>query len=188
LIRPRDEKLAGCPVEQEVGIAARQEARGRLWRFRGAQGRLVVRKQPLVAEWRSDGQKRIFQRGERIGTSPPRDPGPMCEPVSGSRPEDVEVAPSELAARLGRIDLGGATVQTIGARAPSQRIATVPVVAAYLSPLPTPSARPISRSVARASARWAWIRSAIRSARRRPLAVSASLPSENSAKSCSATT
>ena len=75
------------------------------------------------------------------------------------------------------------TVQTIGARAPSQRIAIVPVVAAYLSELPTPSARPSSRSVIRRPSRWACIRSAIRSARRRLFALSGSLPSENSAKS-----
>ena len=50
---------------------------------------------------------------------------------------------------------GAGTVQTIGARAPSQRIATVPVVAAYLIALPMPSASATSRSVARAPFRYA---------------------------------
>ena len=81
-----------------------------------------------------------------------------------------------------------ATVQMMGARAPSQRIATVPVVAAYLIELPRSSARPASRSVMRAPPRWACSRSAVRSARSRPFSLSGSLPSENSAKSRLATT
>ena len=106
LIRPRDEKLPLCSVEQEVGIAARQQARGRGGRLGGAHGRLVVCEQPLVAEWRSDRQQRSFERGECIGRRAPRDPCPAGEPVSRGRPEDVEVASSELAARVGRVDLG----------------------------------------------------------------------------------
>ena len=69
-----------------------------------------------------------------------------------------------------------ATVQTVGARAPSQRIATVPVVAAYLIPLPTPSAPATSLSVIVRPPRCAFTRSAIASARRRPFAVSGNLP------------
>ncbi len=38
-----------------------------------------------------------------------------------------------LAAGVGRVDRGCGTVQTVGVGAPSQRIATVPVVAAYLN-------------------------------------------------------
>ena len=107
LIGPRDEKLPLCSVEQEVGIAARQQARGRGSRLGGASGRLVVREQPLVAEWRPDRQKRSFERGERGGRRASRDSRPAGEPVSGGRAEDVEVASSELEARVGRVDLGG---------------------------------------------------------------------------------
>ena len=67
LIRPWDEKLPLSSVEQEVGVAARQQARGRGSRLGGANGRLVVCEQPLVAERRSDRQKRRFERGERGG-------------------------------------------------------------------------------------------------------------------------
>jgi hypothetical protein len=95
LILARNEKLPFCSVEQKVGIAARQQARGRGHRLAGANRGLVFGEQPLVAKWRSR------------------------------------------------------TVHTVGARAPSQRMATVPVVAAYLSSLPTPSGRPTSRSVIR---------------------------------------
>ena len=41
-----------------------------------------------------------------VAAAPSRDPCPLAEAVSGGRPEDVEVASSELAARLGRVDLG----------------------------------------------------------------------------------
>ena len=84
---------------------------------------------------------------------------------------------------------GAGTVHTVGARAPSQRIATVPVVAAYRNELGlTSSAAPASRSDMRAPARWARSSAAIRSARSRPLASSGSLPSEKTAKSAAATT
>ena len=49
LIRPRDEKLPLSSVEQEVGIAARQQARGRGSRLGGANGRLVVCEQDPAA-------------------------------------------------------------------------------------------------------------------------------------------
>ncbi len=75
-----------------------------------------------------------------------------------------------------------------GARAPSQRIAIVPVVVAYLSAFPVRSAVPASRSVIRLPARCAFNRSAICSARTRPLPLSGCRPSENSAKSRFATT
>ena len=58
LIRPREEKLPLCSVEQEVGVAARQQARGRGSSRDGTNGRFVVGEQPLVAERRSDRQKR----------------------------------------------------------------------------------------------------------------------------------
>ena len=101
----RHEELAIGSPEEEVGIAARQQARGRGSRLGGANGRLVVREQPLVAEWRSDRQKRSFERRERGGRRASRDPCPPGEPVGGGRPEDVEVAPGELGptdARVGR--------------------------------------------------------------------------------------
>jgi hypothetical protein len=106
LIRTWYEKLPLCSVEQEVGVAARQQACGRGGRLGGAHDRLVMCEQPLVAEWRSDRQQRSFERGECIGCRAPRDPCPAAEPVSRRRAEDVEVAPSELAARVARVDLG----------------------------------------------------------------------------------
>ena len=75
------------------------------------------------------------------------------------------------------------------ARAPAQRIATVPVGAAYFNVLGLiPSASPILASVVRTPARCACRRTAISSARRRPFSLSGSLPSEKSAKSCLGTT
>jgi hypothetical protein len=102
----------------------------------------------------------------------------------------VQVASSELAARVDRVEISaGATVQTVGARAPSQRMATVPVVAAYLSAFGLmPSACPTSPSVIRAPSRWSRNNSAMRSARWRPFALSRYRPSENRAKSRAATT
>ena len=82
---------------------------------RGAHGRLVGGEQPLVAERRSNRQQRSFERGERVGSRAPRDARPAGEPVGRGRPEDVEVAPGELAARVGRID--------VGRRQPSRRSA-----------------------------------------------------------------
>ena len=62
----------------------------------------------------------------------------------------MEVAPGELTAGIRRFDLGAGTVQMTGARAPSQRMAMVPVVVAYLIELPTPTrARPPGPSCAR---------------------------------------
>ena len=100
----------------------------------------------------------------------------------------MEVAPGELAARVGRLDAGGGNRPDDGARAPSQRIAIVPVVAAYLIALPRPIARPSSRSVIRLLPSPACIRSAFRTARWRPLASSGCRPSENSAKTRLGTT
>ena len=109
LIRPRDQKLPLCPVEQEVGITTRQQTHGRGSRIGSANGRLVVGEQPLVPAWRSDREERSFEfeRGERGGRRDSRDPCPPGEPLSRGRPEDVEVASSELEARVGRVNLRG---------------------------------------------------------------------------------
>ena len=95
-----------APLEQEVGVAARQQAHGRGGRLAGAHGRLVVGEQPPVAEWRSDREQRSFERSERRSRRAPRDSCPAGEPVGCGGPEDVEVASSELAACVRRIDLG----------------------------------------------------------------------------------
>src|SRR6266511_2155192 len=74
---------------------------------------------------------------------------------------------------------GRGTVQTSGARAPSQRISTVPVGAAYRTRFPCPT----SRSVIRRPSRTACKRTATSSARCRLRASSGSLPSVKTARS-----
>ena len=62
----RHEQLALSSVEQEVGVAARQQARGGRDGFGGANQRLVLCEQPLVPERRSNRQQRCVERGERV--------------------------------------------------------------------------------------------------------------------------
>src|SRR5205085_5576540 len=54
LVLARNEKLPRGSVEQKVGIAARQQARGRGHRPAVANCRLVFWEQPFVAKWRSN--------------------------------------------------------------------------------------------------------------------------------------
>ena len=54
------------------------------------------------------------------------------ERSGGGGTEHMQVATCELEACLAWFDLGGGTVQMVGDRAPSQRITTLPVGAAYL--------------------------------------------------------
>ena len=105
LILARNEKLPLCSVEQKVGIAARQQARGRGDRRTGENRRLVFCEQPLVAKWRSNRQQRCLEGGECVGRQPPGDPCPAGESVSRRRTENVEVASSELATRVGGVEL-----------------------------------------------------------------------------------
>ena len=105
LILARNEKLPLCSVEQEVGIAARQQACGRGDRLGGVNRRLVFREQPLVAERRSDRQQRSLERRECVSRRPAGDPCPAGEPANRRGSENVEVASSELATGVGRIDL-----------------------------------------------------------------------------------
>ena len=84
---------------------------------------------------------------------------------------------------------GRGTVQITGSRAPSQRIRTVPVGAAYRSALGwTPTPRPASSYLIRRPSRNACKRAAVSSARRRPLASAGSRPSVKTARSRAATT
>src|SRR5262245_22345288 len=77
----------------------------------------------------------------------------------------------------------------VRARAPSQRISTVPVGAAYRNEFEfTPSALATSPSAIRRPSRNACRRAAMSSARFRPAASSGSLPSVNSARSLAGTT
>ena len=172
-IRLRDEKLPLRSVEQEVGVAARQQARRRGSHLGGAHGRLVLCEQPLVAERRPHRQERPFERGVRDRRRASRDPCPAGEAVGGRRPEDVEVASRELAARIGRVDFGG------GDGPDGRRACALPADGdrARRRGVPerfglTPSARPTSPSFMRAPSRWAWSCAAIRSARSRPLSSS----------------
>ena len=71
LVLARNEKLTLCSVEQEVGIAARQQARGCGERLGGANRRLVRREQPLVAKWRSNRQQRCLEGRECVSRRPP---------------------------------------------------------------------------------------------------------------------
>src|SRR5438874_10856658 len=74
LILARNEKLSLCSVEQKVGIAARQQARGRRDRLVGANRRLVFCEQPLVTKWRSNRQQRSLEGRECLSRRPPGDP------------------------------------------------------------------------------------------------------------------
>ena len=82
LILSGEEELPLGPVEQEVGVAARQQTRGRGGGLDGAHGRLVVREQPLVPERRSDRSQLSCERCERSGRCPPR--SGACDWHSGS--------------------------------------------------------------------------------------------------------
>ena len=105
-IRVRDEQLPRRSLEQEVGVAARQESRGRGDRLVGADGRFVLCEQPFVAERRPGRQELVVERRERLRARAARDAGPAREPLGGRRAEDVEVAARELAGRVGGVDVG----------------------------------------------------------------------------------
>src|SRR5206468_4438159 len=89
----------------KVGIAARQQAYGRGGRLRGANRRLVFCEQPLVAKWRSNRQQRCLEGRECVSRGPPGDPCPAGEPLSRRGSKNADVASSELATRVGRVDL-----------------------------------------------------------------------------------
>src|SRR4051794_23647059 len=104
-VRVRDEQLALVALQQEVGVAARQQAGGRGGGGFGAHCRLVGRQHPLLAERRADRHQLGRERVERVDRRT-ADARPGREPLGRARPEDVQVAAHELAARVGGVDLG----------------------------------------------------------------------------------
>jgi hypothetical protein len=104
LILARDEQLALGAVEQEVRVAARKQARRCGSLCACAHDRLIRGEQPLGAEWGADREQLFFERRECRDCGALRDPRPTAEADGARRAEDVEVAPRQLAARVGRVD------------------------------------------------------------------------------------
>ncbi len=142
-VRVRDQQIPVGPLEQETrrrwGAAAPPavgRARcGRLPRPRGGSTPRRRASVPVRAT-RPAPEGRVSGRGRSR---------PAPEGVRRRRSVAAQVAPGELEARLAGLMSGAGTVQTIGCRAPSHRIRTVPVAAAYLRRLGfTPSRLPAS--------------------------------------------
>ena len=86
------EQLAVSSLEEEVGIAARQEPHAcRPAIDRRAERLLVFRQDPPLAGGRVHGCQRCRERSERGSTPRRLDPSPLCERLRCRRSEDVEV-------------------------------------------------------------------------------------------------
>ena len=159
----------GCPSRPPIGRGRRssrsvrrtgsrsrcsQQARGRGEPSRRRDGRSSPRG-AIVAERRRTPEALLRARRTCWAAGASRDPCRAGESVSGRRPKDVKVALSELAAGIGRVELESVDRPDCCARAPSKRMATVPVGAAYLIAEPRPSAPAASRSAIRLPSRWA---------------------------------
>ncbi len=100
------EELAVGALEEEVGVAARQEPRGcRLsvdWR---AECLLVLGQDPPLAARRVHGRQRSRERLERGPAPRGLDPRPLCERLRCRRSEHMEVPARELESGVDRIDL-----------------------------------------------------------------------------------
>ena len=70
-----------------------------------AEGGLVRGQDPAVANWRPDGHERRRNSRECSVRGGRRDARPLGERSRRARPEDMEIAPNELVAGIGRIDV-----------------------------------------------------------------------------------
>ena len=141
LILARDEQRR-APLRR-AGSRRRRSAAGA--RARRATRRRASRPRPLRAATRRRAAiepaaaiPRATRTSRRPTASRSRPSGRSCRP-SSARTRGGSVERARAARRPERSSESG-TVQTVGARAPSQRIASVPVGAAYLIALPMPSA------------------------------------------------
>ena len=129
--RVAHEELAVSSLEEEVGVAARQQPRGCRrsvgWR---AERLLVLGQDPPVSVGRVHRCQRCRERLERRPATRGLDPRPLRERLGCRRREDTEIPAREPEPGLDRINLRPGTVQITGCRAPSQRISTRPVGAA----------------------------------------------------------
>ena len=149
-----------------AGARAPERSRRRAWPARRL--RAGARRRAAIGPAAGIARARRMPRPPRCARSRPSE---RTRRPSPARRRGGSVERARGVASAGSIS-GAATVQMAGARAPSQRMATVPVGAAYLNAFGfMPSARPASRSATRSPPRWRRSRSAICSARRRPLAV-----------------
>ena len=87
LVLAWNEKLPLRSVEQEVGVAARQQPCGRVGRLGGEHLGLVLREQPLVAERRADRQQRSLERCECVNRRPAGDPAQRANPSAVAGPK-----------------------------------------------------------------------------------------------------
>ena len=93
-------------LEEEVGVAAREEPRGSRGPRSGAERRLVAGEDPRVADRCSHRGQRPAERVERRDASSRGDPRPLSERLGRGGAEDVQVPARELEASLARVDLG----------------------------------------------------------------------------------
>jgi hypothetical protein len=91
-----DEELAIVSLEQEVGVAAREEPCGGRGPSGGAEGRLVAGEDPRVADRCSHRGQPLTERVERRDASLRADPRPLSERLGGGGTEDVQVGSREL--------------------------------------------------------------------------------------------
>jgi hypothetical protein len=102
----RDHELAIRPLEEEIGVTAREQPRVRRRSRGGAEGRLVSGEDPRLADRCPHRRQRTVERLERRDACPRADPGPPSEGLGRGRSVDTQVPARQLEAGVLRVDLG----------------------------------------------------------------------------------
>ena len=141
-----DQQLAIDSVEQEICVAAREEPSRRRGGGRRPEAPLVAGQDPPIPDRRLHGHDLPGERIRMLRGPQHRRSRPTWRRRGRRRPEDMQIPARELQSSLAWIDLGPRNgPDHRQSCAPSQRIRTVPVGAAYRNALGwTPTPRPAS--------------------------------------------